>query len=119
MMPLILICFAAHAVDGDTLRCADGTRLRVAGIEANELRGGCHLPACPRMSGPAAKVAMERLVGGRDLTFVATGRSYQRITARVQLPDGRDLGCAAIRAGAAVRWASYDRSGRLMGCARR
>jgi len=115
-MPL-LICLAALAIDGDTLACADGTRLRVAGIEANELhQPGCHLPACPAMSGVEARERMQAIVSGKTLTYQPVGKTWNRISARVTLPDGRDLACQAIRDGVAVRWEKFDLAGRLKGC---
>lgn len=111
-MPL-LICLAALAIDGDTLACADGTRLRVAGIEANELhRPGCHLPVCPAMSGVEARERMQAIVSGKTLTYQPVGKSWNRVSAIVTLPDGRDLACEAIRAGVAVRWDRYWPKGR-------
>ena len=44
------------------------------------------------------------------------GTSHKRITAWCKLADGRDLSCAAIRAGVAVRWERYDRARRLKDC---
>lgn len=112
-----LICLAAHAIDADTIKCADGVRIRIQGIEANELhQPGCHLPVCPIVTGPDGKRWMEATVGGKDLRYQPTGKSYSRITAWVTLPDGRDLSCAAIKAGVAVRWEKFDRGGRLRGC---
>ena len=49
------------------------------------------------------------------LTCTTTGRSHKRITAWCSLADGRDVNCAAIRAGVVVRWERYDRGGRLEG----
>lgn len=38
----IFLCLAAQAVDGDTLRCADGVgRVRLAAIDAPEMPGHC------------------------------------------------------------------------------
>ena len=105
-MPLLL-CLAALVTDGDTLRCQDGTRLRVAGIEANELRGGCHVAACPEMPGLEARERMRAIVGRQNLTYQPVGRTWGRVSAIVTLPDGRDLACEAIRAGVAVRWDRY------------
>lgn len=113
---MILLCLAAIAIDGDTLRCSDGLRIRVQAIEANEIKGGCHLPACPPMPAREAKDWMQRQVGGKDLRYEPVGQSHKRVTAWVQLPNGRDLSCEAIRAGAAVYWAEFDRQGRLRGC---
>lgn len=115
-MSLILICAAAMAIDGDTIRCEDGTRIRVAGIEANEMRGGCHLTACSPVPGRVAKARMQAIVGGQNVTYVVTGKSWGRVTASVQLPDGRDLSCVALSAGFVVRWDRYWPKGKT--CAR-
>ena len=115
-MSIVLICMAAMAVDGDTIRCADGIRIRVAGIEANELhKPGCHLPICPTMPGQVAKARMHAILGQQNVTYITNGRSYRRVTASVQLPDGRDLACEAIRLGLAVRWDRYWPKGKRCG----
>jgi endonuclease YncB( thermonuclease family) len=113
-----LSCVVSKVTDGDTIRCASGERVRLAGIEAAELRGGCHLPVCPTMPGREAKQAMSRLVLGRPLRCTVTGTSYSRLTAFCKLPGGADLSCEAIRRGIAVRWERYDPRGKLKGCGR-
>ncbi|MBX9859023.1 MAG: thermonuclease family protein [Sphingomonas sp.] len=105
---IAFLCFVAAVHDGDTLRCASGERVRIAGIEANELRGGCHLPRCAPLSGPAARAVATRLVLRRTLRCEALGRSYARVVARCSL-EGRDIGCAFVAAGAAVEWPRYRR----------
>ena len=110
---IILICAAALATDGDSLRCADGTRIRLVGVEANELRGGCHVPACPTMPGRVAKARMQALLGGQNVTYVVNGRSWSRLTASVTLPDGRDLACETLRIGMTVVWQRYWPSGKV------
>lgn len=110
---IILICAAALAVDGDTIRCQDGTRIRIAGVEANEMRGGCHLPACPTMPGTVAKARMQAIVGGQNVTYVARRRTWGRVEGSVQLPDGRDLACETLRIGITVRWEKFWPKGKV------
>lgn len=104
---MIFLCLVAAVTDGDTLRCQTGERVRIAGIEANELRGGCHVARCAAMPGPEARRIVSRLVLHRTLSCEPVGRSYGRIVARCSFSDGRDLRCAVLRAGAAVDWARY------------
>ena len=109
----------AHPVvgDGDGLRCGS-TKVRLAGIDAPELHGCRGRPGrrCVAGDGQAAKRKLTTLIGGRALRCTPTGRSYDRVVAWCALPGGRDLSCAAIGAGVAVRWAKYDLAGRLRDC---
>lgn len=100
------LCLAATITDGDTLR-AGGTGHRLWGIDAPE-RGD---PA-----GPAATAALRALTKGRRLACdqVDTDR-YQRPVVRCWLPDGRDLSCAMVAAGAARDWPKYS-GGAYAGC---
>jgi len=130
----ILICLAIALADGDTMRCQDGTRVRIAGIDAPELPGHCRRGrTCVPGDGFAARRALASVMGATiaretkvSITFdrpvilacEATGKSYDRVTAWCELPGGRDLSCAAVQAGVAVRWARYDRAGLLRECGR-
>ena len=107
--PPVIQCEVASVADADTLRCANGTRVRIAGIEANERKGGCHLPVCPPLPAARAKPIAERLVLRKTLKCQPVGTSYRRTVARCTLPDGRSLSCALIASGAAVKWPSYWR----------
>lgn len=93
----------AYVHDGDTFRCADGTRIRVAGVDANEMNGTCH-NRCAAMSARQARDYAASLVMGTTLRCEAVDRSYNRVVARCTLEDGRSLSCALIAHGAAVRW---------------
>ena len=114
---MILLCLVAAVTDGDTLRCQSGERVRIAGVEANELRGGCHVARCAAMPGPEARRVVSRLVLHRTLSCEPVGRSYRRIVARCSFADGRDLRCAIVRAGAAVDWPNYVKKYNLRNCA--
>lgn len=96
-------CTVSRVIDGDTLECREGRRVRLAGISAPELdaRGGT-----------ASKLVLELLAPpGRRLRCSPAGRSYRR---RVGWCD--NLSCEAIRAGGARRWPEYDPRNRLRNC---
>ncbi|MBB4152922.1 endonuclease YncB(thermonuclease family) [Sphingomonas jinjuensis] len=118
-----ITCTPTRVWDGDgPIWCAEGPRIRLAGIAAREIDGRCRRrQPCPKASGIEARdrlVAM--LGGGRGRTadghvLVAGPRlrcrpagpmSYRRVVAWCQAPTG-DLSCAQLRAGVALRWRSY------------
>lgn len=107
-MILPFLCLVLSVHDGDTLRCQDGTRVRIAGIESNELSGGCHLPVCAAMPAQEARETVRRMVEGKTLRCVQVGTSYKRVVARCMF-DGRDLRCAIVATQAAVDWPAYVR----------
>ena len=93
-----LICASPGVVDGDTLRCNDGTRIRLWGIQAPER----HEPA-----GPASTRALARIVTGKTLVCEAKGRSYERVVARCWI--GRtDVAGEMVRQGQAVDWPRFS-----------
>lgn len=109
------LCLVAAIIDGDTLICANRTRVRLAGIEANELHGGCHLPRCAPLGGQQARAVATRLLLRQTLACESLGRSFARIVASCSF-NGRDVGCALVSLGAAVEWPSYRRRYRLRTC---
>ncbi|WP_420137590.1 thermonuclease family protein [Sphingomonas sp.] len=111
---LAIVGVVASVHDGDTLRLADGTRIRLQGIDANELDGSCHVE-CAVRSATEARDSLRALALGKTVSVDPTGRSYDRITGWVSVA-GRDLSCAQVKGGYAIRWARYDREGRLLKC---
>lgn len=126
-------CTPALIYDADTLTCADGTKLRIAGINGRELKG----PPCPRdypcpaMSAVKARAVLAHLLGATVIGTRPTGhlvvraapfryqrvaRSYDRVVATVTLRNGADLRCSMVRAGAAADWPQFVRRYRLRGC---
>ena len=106
MTPLPPItCQVASVHDGDTFRCVGGTLIRIAGVDANELDGSCHM-VCAPMPSRQARAWLDRLIYRRRLTCQPVGMSYRRVVARCAV-NGVDLSCASIAAGAAVRWERY------------
>ena len=138
---MILLAFAASAVaagssftctavavwDGDgPIWCAEGPRIRLAGVAARELDGSCRSGhPCPGPSGIVARNTLVGLLGGARGTL-ATG--HVRVTVRLEcVSDGDakggrtaawcvaprvgDLSCALVGKGVALRWNRYWRDG--------
>lgn len=103
-------CRVASVTDGDTLRCADGTRIRLHAVAAREMDETCSTGhPCPSGSGAAAKAELERLAGGKSLSCSRTGRSYDRVTAICWTPENQEINCAMVRSGKAVVWDRFNR----------
>ena len=116
-------CTAISVWDGDgPIQCREGWKVRLNGIAAREIDGSCRRGhPCPTPTGIAARDALVRLLGGPIgrrsdghilirpivLRCTTTGTSYDRITAWCSTPAGRDLSCAMISGGWALRWDRY------------
>ncbi len=86
-----------HVIDGDTLDLADGTRIRILGIDAPES------DAC---WGPQATATATSLLEGRPVELRYAGEctdDYGRTLASV-IVGGRDAATTLARAGAACAW---------------
>lgn len=112
-------CRVASVHDGDTMRCADGTRIRLQGIDANELDGSCH-HECAQMPADIARAHLATLALGHKAACRPSGTSYRRIVAwcSVAASHGKaiDLSCAQVAAGAALIWRRFDPGDRLERC---
>ena len=122
-------CTPTAVWDGDgPIWCAEGPRVRLAGIAAREIDGECR-PGhpCPAVSGVAARDGLVKLLGGprgrlpeghvrveapamRCLSDGSAGGA--RTAAWCTTGEGLDLNCELIRVGLAVRWARYWRGHR-------
>jgi endonuclease YncB( thermonuclease family) len=123
-------CTPAKVWDGDTFTCSDGTKVRVAGINAREVRWtgktmvdqGCKRNApCPTTSGLAAREYLARLFGGGrgvgpnghilvagpKLECQPNGKSHDRSAGWCSSSRGGDLSCAMVRGGYAMKWPRY------------
>lgn len=101
-------CEVAHITDGDTFRCADGTRVRLSGVSARESDGTCRLGhPCPEASAEAATAALHNLASGQVLTCQAVGETYGRRAAFCRRRDGLDLSCAMMQTGTVKKWWRY------------
>lgn len=113
------LCLVAMVTDGDTFRCADGTRVRLALVNAQELHGApCpRNRPCPAMPARQAKAALERMILGRTLHCRQVGVSYRRVVADCDY-GATTVSCATVKIGATAWWESYAKRYRMRGCAR-
>lgn len=108
--PASFPCRVVSIHDGDTLRCADGTRIRLHAVAAREIDGTCS-PGhpCPSASAEAARDTLRRLAANDTITCVSTGESYDRVTAICRNGGGVEINCAMVRSGTAVVWDRFNR----------
>ena len=106
-------CTVASVTDGDTFRCSNGVRVRLSAIDTPEMPGSCQRGrSCAPGNPYAAKAALAGLITGRTVRCEPAGKSYNRVAAWCSV-DGRDLSCAMIQSGHAVRLARHDPNRRL------
>lgn len=103
-------CTVARVNDGDTLRCLDGTRVRLHAVAARESNETC-APGhpCPTASAAAATSTLTQLAAGKTLSCMQTGTSYNRVTAICWTPQGVEINCAMIQSGTTVIWDRFNR----------
>ncbi len=105
------ICMVASVTDGDTFRCQDGRRIRLAGVDAPELRGHCRPGRrCTPGDPIASRGALRTLIEGRGLICRQVGRSYGRILATCRY-RGIDVACVQLMRGHVVK--RYSESWRV------
>ncbi|MDO7843566.1 thermonuclease family protein [Sphingomonas sp. CA1-15] len=100
-------------IDGDTLQCSHGPRVRLARIDAPEMPGHCRPGRDCAPGDPfASKAALVTLIDRRALRCEAVSASprggssldrYGRTVARCSV-NGTDIGDYMIARGFAVRW---------------
>lgn len=123
-------CTPAQVWDGDTFTCADGRKIRIAGIAAREVKwtGAAMIDAgcseghpCPGKSGVEAREHLARLFGGGRgtgphghilvngpvLRCEPNGRTRSRLAAWCASPATGDVSCRMVRGGYAVRWEKF------------
>jgi endonuclease YncB( thermonuclease family) len=119
-------CTPTKVWDGDgPIHCAEGPKVRLAGIAARETDGSCS-PGhpCPEASAEAARDALAGLLGratgttatghvtvdGPALSCTSEGSAGGRRTAAWCVsPSAGDLSCAMVASGTAVKWDRYWR----------
>lgn len=117
-------CTPTRVWDGDgPIWCAEGSRIRLAGIAAREIDGKCN-PGhpCPDASGTRARDHLVRLLGGpkgKASTGHVIVRSPalrcrsegsgkgSRTAAWCVSPSAGDLSCAMAKSGYALKWRRY------------
>jgi endonuclease YncB( thermonuclease family) len=122
-------CTPVAVWDGDgPIWCAEGPRVRIAGVAAREMDGTCNTnQPCPTAGAIEARNRLVRLLGGPKGTLptghvkvrgapmrcVSDGSAGgSRTAAWCHSPAFGDLSCAVVRAGGALRWARYWRNHR-------
>jgi hypothetical protein len=117
-------CTPVAVYDGDgPVWCAEGPRIRIAGVAAREMDGTCRPnQPCPAVGAVDARDRLVRLFGGprgslpeghlKEQSATMTCRSDgsaggSRTAAWCTSPVFGDLSCAAVRAGGTVRWARF------------
>lgn len=103
-------CRVTNVHDGDTFRCADGTRVRLHAVAAREIDETCSEGhPCPTASAASARMALVRLAENRTLNCRRTGRSYNRVTAICDNDEGVEINCAMVRSGTTLVWERFHR----------
>jgi endonuclease YncB( thermonuclease family) len=114
---------------GGPIWCAEGPKIRLARVAAREIDRACrpHHP-CPKAAGTAARDALVKLIGapagtsaeghvlirGKPLTCRSEGSGKGfRTAAWCSTAAGRNLSCAMVQGGYALRWPQYDRDRRM------
>lgn len=114
-------CTPTHVWDGDgPVWCAEGPKVRIAGIAARELDGVCSAGhPCPTADPIASRDALVSLLGtstgvgrhghilvsGPTMRCTSTGRAGgDRTGAWCVSPKSGDISCAMVRGGWAARW---------------
>lgn len=128
---LLFACTPTHVADGDgPIWCAEGPRIRLAGIAARERDGSCRPgQPCPTASADAAMRALVGLLGGSRGAVRFPGARYDHVRVRAptmrclsngnakgtrtgafcQMADGRNLNCAMLATRTVLRWDRYWR----------
>lgn len=104
------LCVVAYVNDGDTLRCKDGTRVRLHAVAAREADETCS-PGhpCPAASAASATAELRRLAANQTISCEQIGQSYNRVTAICWTPAQVEINCAMIRSGTTLVWEKFDR----------
>ncbi len=122
-------CTPTAVYDGDgPIWCAEGPRIRLAGIAAREMDGTCRTnQPCPVVGAERSRDELVKLVGrpigrGREGHVMVRGPTLRcrseggaggsRTAAWCTSPRVGDLSCAMVRGGWALRWTRYWRDRR-------
>lgn len=106
--PDVFECRVSSITDGDTLRCSDGTRVRLNAVAARETDGTCSTGhPCPAASAQMATDKLADLASGHILQCRQTGTTYGRKAAICINEDNVEINCAMVQSGTALIWPEY------------
>lgn len=109
-------CRVMSITDGDTLRCWDGTRVRLHAVAARESDETCSLGhPCPSASGASATAKLSELASGQTLQCQQTGTSYNRVTAICQTEANLEINCAMVESGTTLVWPKFNEQRAICG----
>lgn len=117
-------CTPIAVWDGDgPIWCAEGPRVRIAGVAAREIDESCRInQPCPAVGGVETRDRLVKVFGGArgklrtghirvrspTMSCVSEGSGGgSRTAAWCRSPLFGDLSCATVKAGGAVRWYRY------------
>lgn len=120
----LFICTPIAVYDGDgPVWCAEGPKIRLAGIAAREMDGTCRdNQPCPTVSAKQSRDYLVSLVGKRTgslatghitvvgpaMRCISTGSAGGgRTGAWCDSPKVGDLSCVMVKAGMALRWERF------------
>ena len=124
---LTFVCTPTHVWDGDgPIWCAEGPRIRLAGIAAREIDESCRTnQPCPEKSGKDARDHLVKILGGsrgktREGHVLVSGPRLHcvsegsaggnRTAAWCRIGRSGDLSCMMVATGHAQKWPRYWRS---------
>lgn len=122
-------CTPIRVWDGDgPIWCAEGPRVRLAGIATRETDGACRkYQPCPKIAPQASRDSLVRLIGkptgkspeghvkvtGPTMRCLSDGNAKgNRTAAWCKFPIGGDISCAMVRGGWAAKWKAFWRNHR-------
>lgn len=109
-------CQVASITDGDTLRCQDGTRIRLHAVAARESDETCSVGhPCPSASAASATAKLRELASEQTLQCEQTGTSYNRVTAICRNQSNVEINCAMVRSGTTLIWPKFNEQQRICG----
>lgn len=97
-----------HAVDGDSVRL-DAVDIRLAGLDAPELRQTCERAGQNWNCGAAARSALASRLGRGPVTCTSRGLDRYGRTLAICAVQGQDVNAALVREGMAVAYGGYER----------
>lgn len=99
---------SGRAVDGDSIRLG-ATSIRLAGLDAPELRQTCERAGQAWNCGEAARTALATRLGRGDLACRIRGLDRYGRTLAVCAVKGEEINAALVREGMALAYGDYER----------